>query len=400
MRILLIEDDRDFIDGLKPRLEALGDVQVTVAENRDAAFAVLDVSPPSLIDVIVLDLKLPPSATTFVASVDHGEAVFARALQAASGAPICLLTGSSFEQFARKLLRSAHQEDVWGDGLTMPTIDVFPKTDLPEFLEHMKALCPRILAANNVDVTTGVHTLTLTPLERRTIKIFVRKRLGTTCTVSLLNGGLSASRVLRVRVQDGSGALRIDAAAKLGPIPAIDDEYQRFHNLVRLNPGSYPACVEVIRFGAVNSGGVFYNLLNDYNSSVFDRLKDSDVDASFVPTIRELLRPWSLGVPTENISIADIRRRSFSDVDVARVQATHGLIWIQEIEAKIVQARTCCIHGDLHGGNLLLSSKGAPMLIDFGDVGNGTISLDPITLELCLFFHPQFAPVSAPWIKT
>jgi CheY-like chemotaxis protein len=399
MRILLVEDDRGFIDGLKPRLEALGNVHVTVAENRDAALGALDLTPTNLVDLIVLDLALPPSATSFVASVDHGEAVFARALQAAPGAPIYLLTGSSYEQFARKLLRSARQEDVWGDGQTMPTIEVFPKSDLPEFLDHMKALNSRILATNSVDVTTGVHTLTLSVLERRTIKIFARKRLGTTCTVSSLNGGLSGSRVLRVKVYDGSGALQIDAATKLGPLSVIDDEHQRFQNLLRLNPGSYPACVEVIRFGAVNSGGVFYNLLNDYNSSVFDRIRNSDVDRSFVPAIRELMRPWSQGVPTVTTRIAEIRRRCLADDELDKLRAAHGLIWVPEIEAKTVQARICCIHGDLHGGNLLLSGKEAPMLIDFGDVGPGAISLDPITLELSLFFHPDFASTSSAWAK-
>lgn len=38
------------------------------------------------------------------------------------------------------------------------------------------------------------------------------------------------------------------------------------------------------------------------------------------------------------------------------------------------------------------------MLIDFGDVGSDTVSLDRITLELCPYFHPQFARTSAVWI--
>jgi len=397
MRILLVEDDRDFVDGLKPRLEAMGNVHVTVAESRDAAFRIFDNLPNVFIDIVVLDLKLPTSATTFDAAIDHGQAVFSRAVQMAPGVPIILLTGSSVEQFARKLVRTARQEDVWGEGQTMSTIDVFPKTDLLEFLDHMKSLCPKIQATNEIDVTTGVHALTLTSVERRTLKIFTRKRAGTTCTVSLLNGGLSASRVLRVKVHDGSGALQIDAAAKLGVLDVIDDESNRFRNLVRLNPGSYPARVEVIRFGAINSGGVFYNLLNDYNSSLFDRLQAGDVNAEVVPAIKRLMTPWSQGVPAATISIADIRRKSLGDAELAQIQTTYGLMWVPEIEAKTAQSRTCCIHGDLHGGNLLLNSAGDPMWIDFGDVGAGTISLDPITLELCLFFHPQFASVSAAW---
>jgi hypothetical protein len=201
-----------------------------------------------------------------------------------------------------------------------------------------------------------------------------------------------------VKVHDGAGALQIDAAAKLGLLDVIDDESNRFTNLDRLIPGSHPAKVEVIRFGAINSGGIFYNLLNDYNLSLFDRLQQGDVDAHLVPAVKQLLAPWRQGVPTANVTVAHIRRKLMSDADLAIVQKAFGLIWIQEIEAKTVQSRSCCIHGDLHGGNLLLSNTGHPMLIDFGDVGPGTVSLDPITLELCLYFHPQFALTSAAWI--
>jgi CheY-like chemotaxis protein len=400
MRILLVEDDRDFVDGIKPRLEAIGNVVVTVAESRDAAFGILDNLPNVFLDIIVLDLMLPTSNGLFDAFVEHGQAVFSRAVQCAPGVPIILLTGSSFEQFARKLLRTARQEDVWGEGQNISTVDIFAKTDVLEFLDHMKALYPVLQATNDIEVDTGVQTLTLTSVEKRTLRIFTRKRAGTTCVVSSLNGGLSASRVLRVKVHDHAGALQMDAAAKLGLLGVVDDESSRFTNLDRLAPGSHPAKVEVIKFGAINSGGVFYNLLNGYETSLFGQLEQGDVDPSLVPAIKGLFAPWRQGVPTANVTIAAIRRKLLSDADLARVQSTYGLIWIPEIEAKTIQARTCCIHGDLHGGNLLLSTSGQPMLIDFGDVGPGTISLDPITLELCLYFHPQFAPLSAAWLPT
>jgi len=397
LRLLLVEDDRNFVDGLKPRLEAIGDVHVTVAESRDAAFGIFDNLANTFLDLVVLDLKLPTATGAYDDSVDHGEAVFSHSLEIAPGVPIILLTGSSVEQFARKLLRIARQEDVWGEGETMPTVAVFAKTDLVEFLDHLRLLYQKVEATNNIELTTGVHALTLSAVEKRTLKIFTRKRFGTTCTVSSLNGGLSESRVLRVKVHDGAGALQMDAAAKLGLLDVVGDESDRFRNLDRLIPGSHPARVEVIRFGAVNSGGVFYNLLNDYNVSLFDRLQEGDVDGPLVASIKQFLSPWSHGVPTADVTIASIRRKLMSDADLAIVQRTFGLIWIQEIEAKTIQSRSCCVHGDLHGGNLLLSRAGQPMLIDFGDVGPGTVSVDPITLELCLYFHPQFAPYSAAW---
>ena len=88
MRILLVESyDRDFVDGLKPRLEAMGNVHVTVAESQNAAFRIFDNLPNVFIDIVVLDLKLPTSATTFDAAIDHGQAVFSRQFKWPPGVP-------------------------------------------------------------------------------------------------------------------------------------------------------------------------------------------------------------------------------------------------------------------------------------------------------------------------
>ena len=53
-----------------------------------------------------------------------------------------------------------------------------------------------------------------------------------------------------------------------------------------------------------------------------------------------------------------------------------------------MQATLGCSHGDLHGSNIFVSPAGA-QLIDYGDVGTAAASLDPVTLELSLFFHPD-----------
>jgi hypothetical protein len=43
----------------------------------------------------------------------------------------------------------------------------------------------------------------------------------------------------------------------------------------------------------------------------------------------------------------------------------------------------------MHGENVLVSPDGSAVIIDYGDVDEGTASLDPITLELSLLFHPK-----------
>jgi len=40
------------------------------------------------------------------------------------------------------------------------------------------------------------------------------------------------------------------------------------------------------------------------------------------------------------------------------------------------------VHGDLHGGNILISANDGSVLIDYGDVQHSAVSYDPVSLEL------------------
>ena len=79
------------------------------------------------------------------------------------------------------------------------------------------------------------------------------------------------------------------------------------------------------------------------------------------------------------------------------IQTSFELDWIPDFENREVQTHWGCIHGDLHGCNVLVSSAGATVLIDYGDVGEGPASLDPVTLELSLLFHPDIVDAAGAW---
>ena len=79
-----------------------------------------------------------------------------------------------------------------------------------------------------------------------------------------------------------------------------------------------------------------------------------------------------------------------SDDDLNGVLEKYPINWAVDFEASQIQTRWACIHGDLHGSNVLISTNGlSAVLIDYGDVRDGPASLDPVTLELSLLFHPQ-----------
>ena len=58
------------------------------------------------------------------------------------------------------------------------------------------------------------------------------------------------------------------------------------------------------------------------------------------------------------------------DVDLNQLRALFDLDWVIEFEARTMQARTACCHGDLHGSNILVSPACAQQF-SYGDVGPG-----------------------------
>jgi Ser/Thr protein kinase RdoA (MazF antagonist) len=89
------------------------------------------------------------------------------------------------------------------------------------------------------------------------------------------------------------------------------------------------------------------------------------------------------------ITINELRKRTVSDDDVSNLSERYDLRWIQEVERISVNIRMSCIHGDLHIENVFVSDNDEPVLIDFGDVDDGSTALDPITLEFSMFTHPS-----------
>ena len=109
--------------------------------------------------------------------------------------------------------------------------------------------------------------------------------------------------------------------------------------------------------------------------------------ANAVKDVAATLRRWTDAGRIVEEPITRLRHRLLWDDDFGRVVAKHQLE-LGQIEDLSVRYRQCCIHADLHGGNILVDGQGRPILIDFGEVGEGAAALDPISLDLSIFFHP------------
>jgi len=205
----------------------------------------------------------------------------------------------------------------------------------------------------------------------------------------MIGGGLSSAKVMRLKITDTSGASVHDAVAKLGSIAEVRDESIRFDSHIsRLDPAATPRKVQTLEFGAKSRAGIFYGLADGFDFDAFG-MASGELAAQVVANAKQATSRWRLKVGETRKSGQEIRQKLISDQDFHRATEPHRLLWLHEIEDRQVQTRWCCVHGDLHGANVLAKANADCVLIDFGDVGDGPASLDPITLELSLLFHPK-----------
>ncbi|MCJ2013922.1 phosphotransferase [Methylobacterium sp. J-076] len=398
MRILFVEDDETFLPEIIPRLQLVAHPhELVVAKSRDSALTALQ---DGFYDLILLDLKIPTTDGALDEAVEHGQTVFYQARSTAQGTPIYFLTGSSADEFVTDLFRDyADRDDVWGDRIPIPLIQMLRKTRVPEMLNELRVTAACVAVTDEIELPSHGQQLDLTPEQKRILRIFARRRNGHSCHVAALTGGLSDSRVFRITVEDSNGAQRITAVGKIADVSEVDDEISRYdRDVVRLRAGAFPQKVEVVRSGAKNSAGAFYRLLDGFNDSLFGLLeRDSEKAAAAVDQVRQLMVPWTIAVPNSLRTVAQIRQRLLKDDKALELIETYGLSWAKEMESKRIQTKWACLHGDLHGGNILVEGDGTPILIDFGDVGDGAAAIDPITLEFSILFHPKFQHIRREW---
>lgn len=394
LHLLIVEDDDDFVDELKEIIKRLpGKPDIRVAGSRNQAYQMLD---DGFLDLVILDLKIPTDSGGLDADPEHGHAVFNRIRTVAPGTPILVLTGSPAEDFIPDMLSNQQQTDIWSEGRMTGTIQFLKKLDIDQLPEKLTPAAEAIECLSDVELDRGGMNLSLA--ENRLIRIFARKFHGVRCVVSGLGGGLSGARVVRLRVTDSRGAPVHDAVAKLSTHSVVRRENHRYdRHVTRLGPAATPRKLATLEFGAHKLAGVFFGLAAGFDESAFDIARNApERSEDVILRIEKLAVPWTEGVPETRMTIREIRQRLLDDESLDQIRGRFDLDWTEDFEARKIQARWACSHGDLHGCNVLVSQQQV-VLIDYGDVGDGPASLDPVTLELSLLFHPDAPGRFGPW---
>ncbi len=395
---LIVEDDDNFIGEIRNILAALpGEFNREIARSRDEAYTFLVAGSGYFFDLVILDLKIPTIRGGLDADPEHGYAVFNRILTVAPGVPIFVLTGSSAEDFIPEMERNQQQIDIWGEGEARGILLFLQKYRMNECSKKLEPIANAIERLSDVELDRGGMNLSLA--EDRLIRIFAKRFQGVRCVVSSLGGGLSGARVIRARVTDRHGVQVYDSVAKLAGLQEVRKEEECYDNfLARLAPAASPRKLAALKFGAYRLAGVFFGLADGFEESAFDIANHCpERTVTMIRNIETATSPWITDVPETRRTIRQFRKRVLDDADMETICARYELNWVPDFENREIQSCWACIHGDLHGCNILVSVDGDIVLIDYSDVGAGPASLDPVTLELSLLFHPAAADNSRQW---
>ena len=395
LHVLIVEDDDDFVEVLHEIVEDLpGNSNIRVARSRDEAF---DMLKDGFLDLVILDLNIPTVSDALDTHPEHGHAVFGRIRTVAPGTPIFVLTGSPAEDFLSSLvMRNQQQVDIWSEGEKIGTIMFHTKYNIDTCPDKLRLVA---CAVNHLsDVELERDGLNLSLAEDRLIRIFAKKFQGVRCVASRMGGGLSGARVYRLRVTDSDGVQIHDAVAKLSTHDDVRREGDCYDkHVVRLAPAATPRKLAILEFGAHKLAGIFFGLADGFRESAFDIAgKATQRSKAVIHSVKTATTQWVEGVPEKRKSIRQLRQRILSDESLDEIRRAFDLNWIENFENREIQTHWGCSHGDLHGSNVLVSHKGVA-LIDYGDVSEGPASLDPVTLELSLLFHPDTPNRTGAW---
>ncbi|WP_447786363.1 phosphotransferase [Pseudomonas germanica] len=388
MKILLVEDNKIFAGTLCQTIGKLpAKPEIVLAESRDSAIGKLD---SDFFDVVILDLEIPTRDGAFDIEAEHGEQVFYHAKKQAPGTPVYILTGSEATAFLKKLVREGEKIDLWGEGSQIPTVDYYHKEDGAELFKVIRHISEVISSLESIRINYGGQDIELSFEQKRALKVFTKANGGTSCKVKKL-GGLSDAVVLKITVMDHQGHIRCECAAKLGLAKHVHKEIAAYHAEVKhLQLGAFAHVLSYHDQGLRGFSGIFYALADEYKSTFFDFvIQDPAAATEVLKHVREALKRWSSASKHEMLKVSQLRQRLLSDEAFEKIVEKFGLQHLRDLEERTIEIASSCIHGDLHGGNVLVNNRGIPVLIDFGDVGSGFTCLDPLTIELSLFFHPD-----------
>lgn len=389
MKILLVEDHVPFADQVKGRIAKIAEVRsLRHVRSRDEA---INEIKNNFFDLLILDLSILETSETISPDFRFGHDVFKSAQKYAPGLPTFLLTTSDPDDGLMALMRETDKYDIWGERREIATLDYFQKERSTERLfSEIEKIAASVASLEAIPINTRGRQLGLTEGQERAVRLFTRMRGAEAIEILPLSGGLSQAKVVHGLAKNRGDRVIASTVIKLGPCYAIEQESRAFDKHVgNLPNGVFTPKLDTILKGTCGTGAIVYSLAEKYNHNLFELLSKSDDDAAnaLIKVASSLMR-WKEAGETRDCSVKELRHRLLWDADFQIICDRLGLD-LHHFEQGNVRHRYSCIHADLHGGNILVDDEGTPILIDFGEVEHGASALDPVSLGLSIYFHPD-----------
>lgn len=388
MRILFVEDNSSYANLLTLVVKKkFPEVSWDIVDNSTSAESLLEAN---FYDLVILDLCMPSTPSGLDKKVENGHKLFYLTQQVMPGTPIYILTGSDLDSFATGLSRHSERIKLWGASRYFPTVLYFRKNHTPQLIEELDGIYKEIQAVNDIPINTRGKAIEFAVGQERALKTFVRSMGGVDGVYYPLSG-LSGSMVGRIEIRNARLNIVGAFVAKLGITSKIQKEKESYANHVRLMPiNTFTPLLSEIDKGLKEYSAIFYTLAEGYKETLFEVIRRDVVAAvDVIKLVRASMERWSGAREATKITVGEVRKSKLGDAAYDDLIKRFGLDEIRGVESFFINAAVSCIHGDLHGGNILVNQTGTPVLIDFGDVGYSYTGLDPITLEMSLIFHPD-----------
>lgn len=398
MDVLLIEDEDEVVDALETALKVSEvPVRLTRASSRDVALTAL--SNDSHFDLVITDLKIPSVDSALDASPAFGREVYSVVRSQRPGTPVWVFSGYADEEFLESIIDEARQGDPFGSGGASPMIRRFRKIHLSRVVDELRSLAPMVEALLDIEVSSGGVELSLGQEEIRLCQLVGRRLGGTTIRLRALSPGFTASRTLHAQVVDQHGSQVAVCVLKIGRRSDLEEEAHRYENNVplALNATCFAPISAAFTDGVAGTVALAYTVAASDPRSLGDLLAtDEDAAVTVVHRLREAEAQWLLAAHTEQLTVSDMcRLLSAPDLEAA---ASLGVeIDASALGARLIQVLKGPQHGDLHLGNVIVGVGGEAVLIDYGRTGHRIAAYDPVTLEMCLAFHPDGRAVAGEW---
>lgn len=385
--VLCIEDEEEVRGFLLSEINRLSNnkANVTFAKSRDEAASILEEG--RFFDFITLDLTIPIFHGSFEKSPANGLALLGIAKNICPGTPVLIITGTSTLRMISQFLERSNNVDIWSEGNSRPTVSHLEKTDISEFSERLSPCLAAVVELNEIELSYSFEKLPIS--HDRLIRIFAKKNGAGFVRVDVIGGGYSDAKVYSLVLNDERGVELYRCIAKCGKRQDIDIDSDNFNKLVsRLKPSATPRQIDHLRYGAGVNSAVFYGFSTEHEHSFFSACDAKLVSNEILESLEEILSNWHDKKVEERRQIKDIRRNLLSDEKFDSLVSLYGIAGVHDFEENFVQCRVSCIHGDLHGENILVDiDNRSTTLIDYGDIMEECAILDPLTLECSFLFH-------------